>query len=497
MSKSTKIGLLFISGTMIFFSVLIFVLMRSRFMAHCAATPVGSTVAGYPIEGLSAETIESSLNAIYDAPIQIFYEDNEIQLRAKDLGLELIDTSVIAPRMKEAAGTQCSAKSFLRSIFSPIQNQPFAIDIPCHADEAAIRQWLETEIKPRYDTSPVAPQPNTQGIGFYPGQSGREMNIDAAVNEIAAAFCSASERTVKILVNTSEAPAADLENLAIQIRAIIDQYQDSGQITEVALIDPKTDKTLDIARRDRQDITPEISFTAASTIKVPVMISSFIRIEGEPDAFTLRQLSLMITESKNEQTDWMMENHVGGNLAPLTITDDMHKLGLKNTFLAGYFYLGAPLLQAIETAANQRTDVNLKPDRYNQTTAIDMATLMNGLYHCATNSTGILIETFPDEITQSECKLMVDQLKHNKLPYLITAGLPDFVEIAHKHGWIEESDGLLRTMSNIAIVYSPDADYILSIFTYHPTNLIFENGSRLFAMISSAVYNYYNPSLVR
>lgn len=497
MSKSTKIGLLFISGTMIFFSILIIVLMRSRFMAGCAAVPVGSTVAGYPIEGLSAETIAASLDAIYDSPIQIFYEENEIQLSAKDLGLALIDTSVIAPRMKEAAEAQCSSGAFLKSTFSTVQNQPFSIDIPCAADEAPIRQWLETEIKPRYDTLPIAPQPNTQGIGFYPGQMGREMDIDAAVSEITAAFCSATERSMKITVETTEAPAAEIENLAIQIRAMIDQYQDPGQITEVVLIDPKTDDPIDIARRDRQDMTPEISFTAASTIKVPVMISSFVRMEGEPDAFTLRQLSLMITESKNEQTDWMMENHVGGNLAPLAVTDDVRKLGLENTFLAGYFYLGAPLLQAVETAANQRNDVNLKPDRYNQTTAFDMATLMNGLYHCASDGSGILTETFPNEITQTECQTMVGQLKNNKLPYLITAGIPDYVEIAHKHGWIEESDGLLRTMSNIAIVYSPNADYVLSIFTYHPTNLIFENGSRLFAMISSAVYNYYNPSLTR
>ena len=92
---------------------------------------------------------------------------------------------------------------------------------------------------------------------------------------------------------------------------------------------------------------------------------------------------------------------------------------------------------------------------------------------------------------------MIDLLKNNKLPYLITAGIPDSVEIAHKHGWIEESDDLLHTMSNIAIVFSPNGDYILSIYTWHPTNLVFENGNRLFSAISNAVYNYFNPNLER
>ena len=215
-------------------------------------------------------------------------------------------------------------------------------------------------------------------------------------------------------------------------------------------------------------------------------------MDDEPDALTTRQLTLMITESKNDQTDWMMENHAGGNLAPLTITEDMRKLGLENVFLAGYFYMGAPLLQDYRTPANSRVDIDLKPDRYNQTTASDMAKLMEGLYRCAENGTGLLIETFPEALTQRECVMMVDLLKNNKLPYLITAGIPDSVEIAHKHGWIEESDGLLHTMSNIAIVFSPNGDYILSIYTWHPTNLIFENGNRLFSAISNAVYNYFN-----
>ncbi len=59
-----------------------------------------------------------------------------------------------------------------------------------------------------------------------------------------------------------------------------------------------------------------------------------------------------------------MENVVGSVRAPLIVTEEMHKLGLENSFLAGYFYLGAPLLDLVKTAANQRSDINLKPDIY-------------------------------------------------------------------------------------------------------------------------------------
>ena len=277
------------------------------------------------------------------------------------------------------------------------------------------------------------------------------------------------------------------------LRIVMDPLQDRGQITEVYLSDPSLDRSFDIARRDHSDLPPEIAFTAASTMKLPIMISSYIRMDEPPSAFTMKTLRLMITESKNDQTDWMMENIIGGPLAPLAVTEDLQKLGLNNSFLAGYFYLGAPLLDLVQTDANTRTDINVRPDVYNQTTAADMGILMDALYRCSRDGSGLLTVTFPEKITQAECTEMIGLLKDNHLPYLISAGVPDHVEVAHKHGWIEENDGLLHTMGNIAAVYSPSGDYILSIYTYHPENLIFEEGSTLFANISSAVYAFINP----
>lgn len=497
MSKATRIGLIFLACSLLFMSGLLFFLARNRFDRVCAELPDGSTIGAYPIAGLTDEQIVEGIEAIYNSPVAISYLENEIRLSAPEIGLTLIDPDVIRRDLQAARSGQCGRGAFLSALFGEKDVQPIQIEIHCSAEKAPVRSWLEREVIPRYDSEPLSAQPNTEGVGFYQSREGREMDVDAAVDRIAGALCSTSERSAAIPVRTVAAPPPVLDNLAIQVRSVIDQLQDAGQITEVVLIDPKTEAGFDIARQNRADVPPEISFTAASTIKVPVMISSFIRMDDEPDALTTRQLTLMITESKNDQTDWMMENHAGGNLAPLTITEDMRKLGLENVFLAGYFYMGAPLLQDYRTPANSRVDIDLKPDRYNQTTASDMAKLMEGLYRCAENGTGLLIETFPEALTQRECVMMVDLLKNNKLPYLITAGIPDSVEIAHKHGWIEESDGLLHTMSNIAIVFSPNGDYILSIYTWHPTNLIFENGNRLFSAISNAVYNYFNPNLER
>ncbi len=95
MSKSTKLGLFFLSFSMIFVAGLLFILARQRFNRYCAAIPDGSTVNGFPIEGLSADQIAESLLSIYNAPVQLRYEENLIQVSAGQLGLSLIDTEMI------------------------------------------------------------------------------------------------------------------------------------------------------------------------------------------------------------------------------------------------------------------------------------------------------------------------------------------------------------------------------------------------------------------
>jgi beta-lactamase class A len=105
---------------------------------------------------------------------------------------------------------------------------------------------------------------------------------------------------------------------------------------------------------------------------------------------------------------------------------------------------------------------------------------------------GLLVETFPGEITQSECQLIVDILSDNQIGLLIEAGLPPSAVVAHKHGWVQELDGLLHSMSDVAIVSTEGGDYVLNIFIYDAERLDFEAGNRLIARLSQTVYNFFN-----
>jgi hypothetical protein len=172
----------------------------------------------------------------------------------------------------------------------------------------------------------------------------------------------------------------------------------------------------------------------------------------------------------------------------------MQALGLTNTFMAGYFYDGAPLLQIINTPANQRVDVTTNPDRYNQTTPSDMGMLLEDIYQCAETGGGALVTVFLTTMNQQVCRQMIDILVQDKLGALLQAGVPEGTLIAHKHGWVTNPlTGVIDNVSDAAIVYSAGGNYILVVYAYHPTQIVWDTTANpLFAQISQAVYNYFN-----
>jgi hypothetical protein len=237
---------------------------------------------------------------------------------------------------------------------------------------------------------------------------------------------------------------------------------------------------------------PDVAFTASSTIKIPIMISTMRRMSAKPDEQVIAKLQEMIGKSGNPPADWLMINVINRDTGPLEVTKDMRSLGLENTFLAGYFALGSPLLKQFETPANSRPDISTDPDRYSQTTPAEIGMLLADIYQCAQDGGGTLVAAFPGEITQDKCKSMIDYLISDHLPALITGGTPERTRIAHKHGWVTDPYGVIHNISDAAIVYTPGGNYVLTVFLYHPTQLVWESASRLVSDLSRAVYNFYN-----
>jgi beta-lactamase class A len=393
--------------------------------------------------------------------------------------------------MLAAADLQRTGASFWGGYWDYLWNRPSpAGQIPLVATYSAdrLRIYLQTEISARYDQAPVSAQPIPGTVNFTPGKSGQTLDIDRAVDLIGSALESPNQRVVLLSSQQTAAGRPSLDTLQILLKQIIDQSGFTG-IVDLYFLDLQTSDELQFAYQSGQNlsITPDIAFTASSTIKIPIMVSVFRHFSSRIDDQLGTELKDMIALSNNDAADALMEA-LDKTRGPLVVTETMQALGLENTFINGYFYPGAGVLKFYNTPANQRTDINTDPDTYSQTTPSDMGMLLEDIYLCSQNGGSSLVAVFPGQIDQAACQQMVQYLHEDKLGALIQAGVPEGTIVAHKHGW----DINLTQYSDAGIVYTPGGNYVLTIYVYNPGGGDWSQVSPMYAELSRAIYNYFN-----
>ncbi len=464
-------------------AALISALQFSRYKKVVGVFANGSTWGGVDVSGLDRSEAAARVQAAYDRPVELRYQGEAIQVNADELGAQ-----IIIP----AAEHLPVGPSFWMYLWSRPET---AAEIPpeLEIDKDVLRAYLVEMVAARYDLIPPAPLPLAGSTRFEIGQPGRALDVDASIERIVTQLRSLESKPVELVVSELPPAAPDLQNLGIFLKQKLSEAGFDG-IAEISLVDLKGERALHFATRGGQDLEEDIAFSAASTVKIPILVS-LLRRSAEPlpaeiDSLIVRMMAL----SENPPADQLMQQVIGGELAPLSVTEDMARLGLENTFLAGYFYLGAPLLRLYETPANQRQDVSTSPDIYNQTTAGDMTALLQAVYQCAKENRGLLVDTFPGEMTQSKCEYLLGVMAQNKIGVLFEAGVPDGTVVAHKHGWTEESDGYLHSISDVGVIYGHETDYLLIVFLYDSDQLLFDPANKLIAQLSQVAYNYFNPS---
>jgi beta-lactamase class A len=482
----TWVSLAFLFGALILavLQLVSFSRVRTRF-------PTGLSIAGVPVGGLDRQTAANRLLAVYSTPIELIYGEAVIQLEPSVVGFELEIETMLA-----AADLERVQKPFWIGYWDHLWgrfDEGGTIPLTASFSETRLRTFIETEIASRYDKPATAAQPAVGTVNFIPGIPGTTVNADEAVSQIESALLSTTDRSVVLPLGRSLPPKLGFENLRFFITQTVDRGAFDG-LVGVYLLDLQTADEIHFVYEQGTFLgtEPDVAFTAASIIKIPIMVSIFEKVGDEIDTQTVTWLEDMIELSGNDPADWVMQRVIDETLGPLTVTDDMHALGLINTFLAGHFYVGAPLLRGYETLANQRLDVNTTPDQYNQTTTSDMGMLLADIYQCATTGGGALVAVFEGRITQTECQTMLSYLSQNRTGVLIETGTPDGTQVAHKHGWVTNAAGIINSIGDAGIVYTPGGNYVLVVFLYHPVQLVWEPSNLLVTEISQAVYNYYN-----
>ncbi len=484
--------LIWVSLLFLLAALVLTVLQLVQFSRVRTNFPQGLEIAGVPVGGLDRQQAAERLLTIYTTPVEIHYGESAIQLEPVVVEFTLDVESMLA-----AADIQRTEQSFWTGFGDYLLGQeasPQAVPLRATYSEARLRTYLEGEIKLRYDQPAASPRPVVGTVNFIPGVPGTTLEVNGAVTLIEEALFSTASRTVDLPLARTSPPRLSFDNVGVLLRQTIDADAFDG-LVGVYLLDLQTAQETHFAYQQGAylSVQPDVAFTAASIVKIPIMVSVFSRIDGTTaDSETIRLLEEMVELSGNDPADWVMQRVIDNAVGPLKVSEDMNALGLENTFLGGYFYAGAPLLQGFQTPGNTRLDVNTNPDPYNQTSTSDMGVLLADIYECAQKGGGTLIAFWGGAITQQECQTMITYLARNKLPSLLTAGLPEGTQIAHKHGWVTNGAGTINTIGDAGIIYTPGGNFVMVVYLYHPVQLFFDASNALIARLAESVYNYYN-----
>ena len=335
------------------------------------------------------------------------------------------------------------------------QDIPLVADYQDNALEALLR-----DVAARYDDPPGSATFDLQTLTIYPGGSGYALDVDAAMPAVDAALRSASQRMVQLPVNPHGNQALGLDTL----RALIINYLDSqgfiydGQGTVASVY------VLDLQSGDEISILGDVAYSAASTIKMPIIIEYFRQLSREPTPGEAWLMANSLLCSNNSSSNLIMEI-VGGNdifTGLRRVNDSLQAISATNTYITAPFYLGVEgqqlgSIQAPATSPNQT--FSTEPDPFNQTTAADMGAIFSLLYDCAHYDSGLALMAPAGQITQQECRRMLEVTSANDLERLLQGGIPPDVRISHKNGWIFD------TVGDAGIVYSPNGrHYVISVF---------------------------------
>ncbi len=239
----------------------------------------------------------------------------------------------------------------------------------------------------------------------------------------------------------------------------------------------------------------DVAFSGTSINKIAILVDLFGVLTLPPDAQTAQDIANTMICSENVATNRLL-SVIGGGIdytGADGVTDFLTQIGLRRTFLtAPYLIPGAtpaPPPQPIRYPVTDADQTKASPNVTNQMTVDEMGYLLTGLYDCAYNDSGFLMEgTFAGRYTGQECRRMLYVMSNNTVDALLKAGVPEGVTVAHKHGWVEDTHG------NAAVIFSPERDYVMVMMLHQPTWLNFQDSLPVIAEASRVVYNHYNPN---
>ncbi len=492
------LGLL--SGGLLLASVILLAIELVRFAQSRSFIQTDITVAGIPVTGLQLSQAVTMWESYYQQPVELEYQGHPILLNPADIGFRVNNDLMLQAVRAKIEGTNNYWQDFWNYLWWR-PTSPIVVDLMADYSEAKLRGYLE-DIAGRYDRGASTASFDMNTLTFGSGSAGLRLDLKKALEEVQKALMRPLDRKVKLPMQSEGARSADMDTLrqAIQDYLNVRNFTPNGPQTVASVI------VIDLQTGQEMQINADVAYSAVSSIKIPIMINTFSRLAFAPEVEIKWLMGASILCSSNDSSNLLMQTTGVGDGARARLADGLRQvtetaqaLGARNTFISAPLDIGVKeaqfSIQSPATTPNPR--FNTKPDPWNQTTAEDMAGLLQQIYDCAEYGSG-LMAAFPDKFTQAECKQMIELLSGNIIGRLIELGVPPGTRVAHKNGWGGAKGGASGApVNDAAIVFTPGGNYILSVYMWEAKANADGLGSLLpwqaTEGISQVVYNFFNP----
>lgn len=467
----------------IFFLSILLIYFLIQYSNVRAFMPTGLKVAGIEVGGLDSEGVRARLNERYlTAPITIVHGDERIELspeRDADFRLDFERMLSDAENRRDNQDYWSGFWNFLWGWSGNVDS----VELRATHDREALRRSIE-QIRSVYDQPTQPPQPVPATLSFLYGETGRQTNVAASLANVENALYRPANREATLVVEAVEPRRPNINLLGSLIVNHLQSFEGSYSVF-----------VLDLDSGNEFSINSGAPMSGMSLMKLPVVIETMRHLNQEPNERYQTLINDALLGSDNESANELLtfiagedvEGNADGYFGADRVTQTMQELGLANTFIvAPYDQEPRRNKRSLETPANSGADVKTRPDPAMQSTAADLGSLLTMLYDCGMTGGGTFLAVYPDQISQSECLYLLDQMAENKIGSLLEEGVPPETIVAHKHGWISDTHG------DAGIFFTPNGDYIVVMLMYQQDWLEWSESSPLIADVSRATFNYFN-----
>jgi beta-lactamase class A len=368
------------------------------------------------------------------------------------------------------------------------------VSLQAQFDRAALRERLvdfahQTALSPTItlitDTETIS-----RSFAYIPA---RAIDVEEAVSKAEQGLLMprASQPVTLELHPLADSPPmqASLEQIGQQVGMMADEW---NGVVGFYLYDMQSGEVV--------SLNEDTVFSGASVMKAAILLNAYAHLPEftEKQEFWIRR---MIVESDNLSANHVLAAAAGGlgtedALVGAELMNEMLRdMGLEHTYQympyeASDYLINVRGMEIKRGPPQEGSPPYTEADPMLRTTPREMSQVFLWLDECSRGE-GELVATYTETLTIDRCQEMLDLLAQNADDSRMCAGIPSDVRVEHKSGWIQDMQ------SDIGIVRSPGGDFLLAIYLYQKTDMLYDPvATPVIAAFARMVYTGYNPLVV-